>query len=300
MLQEQKKINSAIRFLFPFYPIKILKSTKMMLFIAVMLALRLIFQWISIPIPAFGFAISIAWVPVMVLGWYFGPILGLFLGFLCDTLGYLFSPTGIWFWMYAIQEPCVAMIAGVFAGIAHMRISKTKASILTDVIITQLILICFATISYLVLISWISNPDIEFKGDNGAGDSFYNVYKWIALGLFSAFFIMIEILTFSKFKEKRNNPKKFTLLLYTNCVVILSILIFGFALSPIITVEYLYYIGLNPPAGYLEYGSLFYLIPRVAVDSIKVPIECAALCSIILCLNPGMEEMMSSIKNQWK
>ena len=300
MLQEQKRINPAIKFLFPFYPIKISRSTRLLLFIAVMIALKLILSIIAIPIPAFGITISISWVPVMLLGWYFGPILGFFLGMVTDTLGYLCFPSGLWFWMYAIQEPCVAMIGGIFAGISNIRVNKEKANLWIDVLITQIVYFSFAITCYVVLIIWVANPETQFENDDEASKTFYNIYKWVAFGLVTIFMFIVEFLTFYKFKEKKKNPKKLTIALYANCIVVLSMVIFSFLLGPITTVNYFNYMGFNLPPGYLEYGSIFYLIPRVAVQCIKVPIECAALSAIVFCLEPGIKQMMSHINNQWK
>jgi hypothetical protein len=64
----QRRRKTILKFLFPFYPIKIFSSTKLMLALALMFALRLLMQVISIPIPGFVLNFSFAYLPVMLIG----------------------------------------------------------------------------------------------------------------------------------------------------------------------------------------------------------------------------------------
>jgi hypothetical protein len=45
---------------------------------------------------------------------------------------------------------------------------------------------------------------------------------------------------------------------------------------------------------------VYYLIPRVIVESIKVPIESSLLVSLVIILNPILEKNILNIKNRWE
>jgi hypothetical protein len=87
------------KFFFPLYPVKLFKSTNTMLMLSTLIAMRIIFQALSINMPGVVLSLSFEWLPLMLMGWYFGPIYGLMLGAMCDTLCYFIFAGGgaIWF-----------------------------------------------------------------------------------------------------------------------------------------------------------------------------------------------------------
>jgi hypothetical protein len=61
--------NSKVKkFFFPLAPIKVITSLKTMLIIALMIALKIVFELISIPIPGFVVNISFGVVIVLMMG----------------------------------------------------------------------------------------------------------------------------------------------------------------------------------------------------------------------------------------
>ena len=76
----KKNIHKVKKFLFPFFPIKTFRSTRLLLVLAILIALRVVLGFINIKIAPFALTISIAWIPVMLIGWYFGPVIGLTMG----------------------------------------------------------------------------------------------------------------------------------------------------------------------------------------------------------------------------
>lgn len=86
------------------------------------MAVRLLLQFFSIPLgPALR--VSLTWAPTMVIGWIFGPVMGVFVGVVNDSLALAISG-GVWFWLYAIQEPLLTMLAGVVGGVYRLRRDK--------------------------------------------------------------------------------------------------------------------------------------------------------------------------------
>ena len=118
------KFENIKLFLFPLNPIKVFLNIRLMVILSFLLALRFVLQYLTIYIPVASMSISIAWTPLMLAGWIFGPVFGFFLGFITDTVAYLIKPGSIWYWMYAIQEPLVGMISGIIGFICMLRIKS--------------------------------------------------------------------------------------------------------------------------------------------------------------------------------
>ncbi|GHU32781.1 hypothetical protein FACS1894166_06800 [Bacilli bacterium] len=66
-------------------------------------------------------------------------------------------------------------------------------------------------------------------------------------------------------------------------------------LGPISTVSYLTYINGRAPDQWVNVGAAYYLIPRIIVDSIKVPIESFLLATLVICLDPIIKRNISNL-----
>lgn len=292
-----KKNKKILRFIFPFYPINIFKSTHLMLIFASLIALRIVFQLFSISIPGLNMSISFSWVPVMIIGWFYGPIIGFIGGMFTDTICYFIFPGSVWFWMYAIQEACVAFISGIISGICYLR--KNAKSYLFDLIFQQIVYIGFALVCYVILLVW-ANPGIE-ASDEQLDDIFYEVYKWIALSLLTIFLIIIEIFTFTNIKNNKKSEEYMNNFIYGSTLVVILMVIFSFLLGPVCAIEYYKFIhNGQEPSAFIKYGTIFYLIPRVALESIKVPIEASLMTTLIACLNPSFNRIVNNHSKKWK
>lgn len=300
-LKERSIKQKVKKFFFPFSPIKSFRSVRLLFLIAILIALRIVLGLITIRIAPFGLSISIAWVPLMVMGWYFGPVAGLFLGILTDTISFLMAGGGIWFWMYAIQEPIVGLISGLIASFCQIRQNRNNGNIIPDIIINQILVLGFAVISYVTLIFWLNVNQPQEKYEQFK--TFYEIYRWVAVGGISLLVVIYEILVILTMTKKigKNDHHMMINFIYTSCLVILLMLIFSIALGPVTAVEYAKFIsGGIVPEQYLKYGSLIYLVPRIAVESIKIPIEASCLFGVVSLFDTKVVNIVNKINNSWQ
>lgn len=301
--KETKNSNFSVKkFFFPFSPIKSFRSVRLLFLLAILIALRLVLGLLVIRIAPFALSISIAWVPLMVIGWYFGPVVGLVMGAITDTISFFMAGGGIWFWMYAIQEPIIGLLSGLIAGLCRYRKEKEKINFTIDVIINQIVVIAFAVISYVALIVWL-DPSIHFQGHEEDYEKFYKIYKWVVVGGISALIVVYEVLTILTLTKKIGKGKHQIMInfVYTSCLVIVSMLIFSIALGPVTAVEYIKFInGGITPEPFLKYGSIFYLVPRICVEAIKVPIEASCLFGVVCLFDKKVMNIVNKINNSWE
>lgn len=97
---------------------KELKSVKNIVMISILLAFMLISKLISLP-SGFGMlGIGLAFVFFSIVGFLYGPVAGLIVGFLSDSLGFLLFPGGFsYFFGYTFN----AMLAGFIYGISFYK-----------------------------------------------------------------------------------------------------------------------------------------------------------------------------------
>ena len=107
---------------------------------------------------------------------------------------------------------------------------------------------------------------------------------------------MLYVNLFKKFKK--NN--RYLLFLYAITLISIIMDVFSFLLGPVSSVEYLRYVNGEYPENYMKYGLLIYFIPRVIVQNIKVPIESLLFCSIVLIVNPILNNYIMQVENRWK
>lgn len=304
MIDQKEKENSKFnvkKFFFPFSPIKSFRSVRLLFLMAVLIALRLVLGVLTIRVAPFNLSISIAWVPLMVIGWYFGPVIGLVMGAITDTISFFMAGGGIWFWMYAIQEPIVGLISGLIAGWCRFRKSKESIHISIDIVIDQILIVGFAVLSWVILVVWL-NPSSEFQGHDEEYEKFYNIYRWVVLGCISALLVLYEVLTGLTLSKKIGKKEHHTMLnfIYTSSLVVVTMMLFSIALGPITAVEYFRFInGGITPEPFLRFGSIFYLVPRVAIEAIKVPVESAALFGVVSLFDKKVVNIVNKINNSW-
>ncbi len=298
-LYEISTVEKIKKFLFPYYPKKFLATTSFMVLLALMLALRIVLQFFSLPVPAFGFKISISWLPIYVVGFFFGPVVGMFFGFLSDTINYLIHG-GVWFWMYAIQEPVVGLVSGILGSLYFM--SKKDTNSLMFKISWRLMIYGFA---FFCVYSIFSSLDLiqkgTFYGSKGIDNDFILAIVIACMMLF--FLIVIEILNayyFKRYKKFKKNNNIYKLFIYTLIAVNINIMLFSFLLGPSIQLAYLEYIGSAPPNGFLKHGVVYLLIPRILKECVKTPIYIILLFSILWALKTQYLWLINSARNKWE
>lgn len=104
----------------------------------------------------------------------------------------------------------------------------------------------------------------------------------MAFVLIAIFMVIMETCTIYQLVNNKENHTHLMLFIYGSCLVVLLMEIFSFLLGPITSIEYYKYLhnGAVSPS-YLKYGTLFYLVPRVIVQSIKCPLESLLLVGIV-------------------
>lgn len=293
MLTKQKQ-SGLKDFFFPIGGFKIFSSVKFITVLAILIALRIVLGVIGVPIAITTQKISFAWIPLMIMGWFFGPIFGFIFGTFTDTLTWLIFPGSVWFWMFAIQEPLVATISGIFSGIYRIRAKSEDRStnIIFDTIFQQIILFSFSIAGFICLTMWLT-PDVLTSADK----NFILFFKILTIFFLSIFVIVNEWITIYLFKNNKKKTKKKLLFIYASSLVSVNILIFSFVMGPISTYSYYVYINGHAPTSqsFIKYGFLIYLIPRIVVQSIKVPIECVLFMSLVYALNPTFERLKNHL-----
>lgn len=294
----QKRKSKLINFLFPLWPIKVFNSIHSIAILSILIGIRIVLQYTSFVIPSINMSISIAWTPIIIVGWTYGPIFGFVLGAITDTISFLISPS-VWFWMYAIQEPLVGFLSGVFAYVCLSRKKSYKKnsnkSLKIDLLVTELLILIFFAICFLGLYSL--HVGVKFQGQSSNIESFFIMNsKWVILGSMLFFFVVIQITIFIFLK--RTTYFRINLFWIIINITFFSLL-FSFLLGPITANEYYKYLYGSDSPNFVKYGLIFYLIPRTLKESFKAPIQILILCATIpLALN-SIQEMKKNINNKW-
>ncbi len=305
---EHQKTNKFIKFLFPFWPVKIFKSITGICVLAALLGLSILLNLFKINITA-GITISFAWLPGIIIGWYFGPIVGLLMGALIDTINWLIYG-GVWFWMYALQEPILGLIVGIISSLFNI-IRNTKQHFSICLIINQIMLIGFI-ISSIFIVFYYTNPNNPFfQSISNAENSTSNMIKttqlylrWIILGILLGLFVIVEVIVgyrYYLFKKDRDADSiRFETFLFITIVALTSTVIFSFLLGPISAIEY--YKFLNNTSyvpNLVNYGVMYYLLPRVIKECFKTPIYIIILTTLVCALNPAIVSFKNRIINSY-
>ena len=283
-----------------FFPIeKPFSSIKVLTFIAIIFALYIFLVFCTMN-SVLNFSIS--WIPIMVLGWYLGPIYSCFLALIFDNIRFflLSQVGGLWFWLYAIQAPLVALTSSLFGCIFHCRINFIKSTpsktIIFDVILSNLVVVVFFIFTLFMLMSFVNNST-KFSGSEKFDTFFLSLYKWIAIGFLLFGLIIFEIIIFNfkhKLKNKNNQNIQMLTLCYCSSLILVIMFLFPFVLGPIATIEYCKYCGFPHKA------FMFYLIPQTFRQSIIVPIEIFVFKTIISLSQQHFNEINDQINNQRK
>lgn len=305
---EHQKTNKFIKFLFPFWPVKIFKSITGICVLAALLGLSILLNLFKINITA-GITISFAWLPGIIIGWYFGPIVGLLMGALIDTINWLIYG-GVWFWMYALQEPILGLIVGIISSLFNI-IRNTKQHFSICLIINQIMLIGFI-ISSIFIVFYYTNPNNPFfQSISNAENSTSNMIKttqlylrWIILGILLGLFVIVEVIVgyrYYLFKKDRDADSiRFETFLFITIVALTSTVIFSFLLGPISAIEY--YKFLNNTSyvpNLVNYGVMYYLLPRVIKECFKTPIYIIVLTALVCALSPAIVSFKNRIINSY-
>lgn len=300
----KEKLNYFFIFLFPLRPIKTFRSVVILCILGFLIALAIALSAISIKIPGVGMTISFTWLPTMIIGWFFGPIIGLFLGALIDTLNWLIFG-GFWFWLYAIQEPCVGFFVGILSSLYRLYFFN-KNKIKTTLIINQLFIIVFLILTLFFIFYYTSNKNPLYDKLVSTGqipEAMNTIFRYLISGFLIFFAIIIEIIVFVNYKKiisnKDTQQNRLLIFLFTIIICITSTFIFSFILGPISAIKYYEFVYNKTPPNLLKYGVVYYLLPRIIKECIKTPIYISLLSIIIYSINPVFEKVKSIAINTY-
>ena len=299
-LEQNQILNKKENFLktiFPFYPVKFFSNVNYSVIISFMLALRIVLGFFNINLISFGISLSFAWLPIYIVGWFFGPIIGFFFGIATDIINYLING-GVWFWMYAIQELMIGIIAGCISILYHKM--KTKP-IIFDLIIQKIIIYSFALFSIIYLFIYFDDI-LNRTFSSGSSIDNIQIYLGISISFIIIFVIVIEVVNYS---FKRNNFKnnrtfiKYKLFIYLTILFVTSTILMSFILGPITFIEFWkFQHNGSLPSGLIKYGNFYYLIPRILKETIKTPIYIILSFLLISIINPYFDTLFK--KNKYK
>ncbi len=291
------KKQKFLKTVFPFYPVKFFSTINYSVIIAFMLALRIVLGFFNINLISFGISLSFAWLPIYIVGWFFGPIIGLFFGIATDVINYLING-GVWFWMYGIQELMIGIIAGCISIIYHKMKSKP---IIFDLIIQKIIIYSFVLFSIIYLLIHF-NDIINKIFSSGSSVDNIEIYLGISITFIVIFLIVIEIVNYSFKKNNFKNSTSFMrykLFIYLTILFVISTVLMSFILGPITFIEFWkFQHNGNLPSGLIKYGNFYYLIPRILKETIKTPIYIILSFLLISIINPYFDNLFK--KNKYK
>lgn len=289
------------RILFPFYPINIFKHNSLILILAAMISLSIVLGYVKIKIPNVGISLAFGWIPTIICGWFFGPIIGIFLAIIIDTINYVLHP-GVWFWMYFIQEPMVGLISGIFGSCVALFKNRTT-NFMFGYFFSQLIINLFFIFTLTIIIVQFNIDfnliNILFNKDQ-LGEVQPKILFILIISLLCLFFIVMQVILNYKFiKNKKNIKTTNNNLFYIASLAMVLTFIFSFLLGPISAIEFFKYINNKPPSSLIKYGKYYYLLPRIIKEIFKTPIYILLLNSLILCIGFQINKTKNYILNKW-
>lgn len=237
-------------------------SIRLLILIGMTIALRLILHLFSIKIGPMVFSIAV--LPMAILGWHIGPVLGFFVGFLSNTLSWMMSGA-VWFWMYSIQEPMYMVVSSLFAKIYEWRVKSNKVG--GDFIFFQILLIVFSC-----LIAWII-----FSFHENGENSFTFALKIVTMTVLVVFFVAINCFLIHFIRYNKIQKYDFKLLIYIASFTIFSSFLFSFILGTISAIEYVKYISggslpFSRGSNYYQFYFLPFLGQRIFKETFRDPL----------------------------
>lgn len=259
------------------------------------MSLRLILGTFSVAVVPFGFNLSFAWLSIYICGFFYGPIIGLAFGAIMDTISF-FLFGGIWFWLYAIQEPIIGLVAGIFGSCYFLQVFK---SIKIQIIIQKILIyiFIFTTIGVVIFQFYsIENPQFQTSGLSNI-----NIFIILILVIMSLFLFANEIQNWYYYKRSKELGFKneYSLYLYASLLIVFCTILFSFLLGPIFYVKYLEYINGVTPSKYLQYGTMYYLVPRVLKEAIKTPLYIIIFIGAVSAIKVPFRSFVSISMNRW-
>ena len=139
----------AVMFLYFAFVRKTKIATTSIVIVAFMLVITVIFNRISLMVPVFGFPafkISIAQLPLMLIGALFGPMIAYFSGIIYDGIGLITNPTAFPFFGFTLNN----VLVGLIPALVFLLLKKTSAQKLRVIFVALLTALTGLTIVFLL------------------------------------------------------------------------------------------------------------------------------------------------------
>ena len=279
-----------LKFLFPYYPLHLYKSFTLMAFLAFLFALHIILVYVGFNLPLVNLQVGFDWIPTYLAGWFYGPIWGAIFGFVANNISWLQTGATYWYWMYAIQEPIIAIFASLVS--YYCSFSLKSKQIKLDVIFQQLIFFIFV-ICTLTLISLCWTNHIKFNGVSVNNNQSINNLLVATMVIFSFFVVASE--TYILVKLKKHQQKGiYHLKMWLGAITVISSMIFLFAivLGPITDVNYLYAFHFINNPSISKTLFLSDVIGQILLQCIRLPIAIIIFYLIIVITDKPYQKLI--------
>lgn len=281
--------SAIIKFFLPFWPLKLRYNIYLISFLALFIALKIV---LGIFVVRIGPTISlgISWVGLALIGWIFGPVVAMPIGFLTDTLSFFLGGGGVWYWLYAVQEPMIIFTAALFGSI--YRIRKNYASNFWDFVFQQILIVGFC-ISGFIFLSLYNNADTDrFLVRN---NSFGTTLSMVFMALF---FVFAELISWLLYLKHRKTKESIKLFLYVSTMMITLSILYSLVLGTISINEFLINV-VHQKFKTRDFILSAYLIPRVIKETLRLPILIICAIALIKISEPYLQNFFNLSRLRW-
>ena len=254
-----------------------------MAFLSFLFALHIILVYVGFNLPVINLQVGFDWIPTYLAGWFYGPIWGAVFGFVANNLSWLQTGATYWYWMYAIQEPIIAIFASIISYYCNCTLKHCQIKF--DVIIQQLIFFVFVIVT-LTLISLCWTNHIQFNDTLVNNNQKLNNLLIATMVIFSCFVISSEVYILCKLK-KQQQKGIYHLKIWLCAITVISSMIFLFAivLGPITDVNYLYAFHFINNPNISKTLFLSDVIGQVLLQCIRLPLAIVIFYLVLLVTN---------------
>ncbi|WP_027121820.1 ECF transporter S component [[Mycoplasma] imitans] len=278
-----------IKFFLPFWPLKLRYNIYLISFLAIFIALKIVLGLFVIRLGP-TIRLGISWVGLALIGWIFGPVVAIPIGFLTDTLSFFLGGGGVWYWLYAVQEPMIVFTAALFGSI--YRIRKNYVSNFWDFVFQQILIAGFC-ISGFIFLSLYNNSNTEkiLLKNNSFGTTLSMVFMAI-------FFVFAEIISWALYFKNRKTKESIKLFLYVSTMMITLSILYSLVLGTIAINEFLINV-VNQKPKTKDYILSAYLIPRVIKETLRLPILIICVIGLIKISEPHLQNFFNLSRLRW-
>ncbi|QMT98405.1 ECF transporter S component [Mycoplasma tullyi] len=287
----KKSINKTaiIKFFLPFWPLKLRYNIYLISFLAIFIALKVILGLFVVRIGP-TISLGISWVGLALIGWIFGIVAAIPIGFLTDALSFFLGGGDVWYWLFAIQEPMIIFTAGLFGSI--YRIRRNYASNFWDFVFQQILILGFCVVGFIFL-SLYNNPETNrFLVRN---NSFGTTLSMVFMALF---FVFSEITSWLLYLKNRKTKESIKLFLYVSTMMITLSILYSLVLGTIAINEYLINVVHQKPKT-RDFILSAFLIPRVIKETLRLPILIICVIALIKISEPYLQNFFNLSRLRW-